>query len=114
MIYLCNRSREDLREICRSDSNGNLYASITDKLTQNHRGEISDERSQKGRMYEVPGSPKYTASSFEQYYILLNFTLTAMISGRNQIHFTSKVGNGIAMCYCVRIILVMVLQCAIG
>ena len=37
--------------------------------------------------------------------ILLNFTLTAVIFSRNQINFTSKVGNGIAMCHWVRIIL---------
>ena len=78
MVYLCNRGRENLREMKPSDfkiatdSSGKRYVFMLDKLTKNHRGEVSDEHSQQGRMYEQPGSSRCPVLSFEKYISKLN------------------------------------------
>ena len=60
MIHLCNRGRENPREMkandftIQRDSEGSRYACMPDKLTKNHRGETG-KNSQKGRMYETSG-----------------------------------------------------------
>jgi len=79
MVYLCNRGRENLREMNRTDfgiatdSSGSRYVFMShDKLTKNHRGDIADENSQQGRMYEVPGATNCPVMSFEKYIAKLN------------------------------------------
>jgi len=78
MIHLCNRGRENLREMTRvdfqimSDSAGNRYVCIKDKQTKNHRGDGNAETSQNGRMYETPGLPRCPVTSFEKYISKLN------------------------------------------
>lgn len=80
MVYLCNRGRENLRELCTSDfiiqtdSCGLKYVAYnTDKLTKNHRGELGDdEASQGGMMYEMQNNSKCPVISFEKYMSVLN------------------------------------------
>ena len=58
MVQLCNRGRENLRELtCNDfyiakDSGGHRYVAIRDKLKKNHRGD--SDVSQQGRIYETP------------------------------------------------------------
>jgi len=78
MIHLCNRGRENLREMTTadfqimSDSAGNRYVCIKDKQTKNHRGDGNAENSQNGRIYETPGLPRCPVTSFEKYISKLN------------------------------------------
>ena len=55
-----------------TDSSGKRYVFMLDKITKNHRGEVSDEQSQQGRMCEQPGSPRCPVLSFEKYLSKLN------------------------------------------
>ena len=84
MVHLCNHSRENLREMKQTDfaiatdSSGSRYVFMShDKLTKNHRVDIADESSQKGRMYELPGLPNCPVMSFEKYLAKLNPDLVA-------------------------------------
>ena len=78
MVHLCNRGRENLREMkisdfqISTDSAGCRYVSISDKLTKNHQGQNTDDHSQQSRMYELPGKPKCPVMSFEKYIAKLN------------------------------------------
>ena len=79
MMHLCNRGRENLREMMKtdfhiqSDSTGLRYVSLSrDMLTKNHRGIDDNEESQQGRMYETPQSSLCPISSFETYLNRLN------------------------------------------
>ena len=74
MIHLCNRGRENLREMMKTDfhiqtdSTGLRYVSLSrDMLTKNHRGIDDNEESQQGRMYETPQSSLCPVTSFETY-----------------------------------------------
>ena len=83
MVQLCNRGRENLREMSRhdfviaTDSTGLRYVRMKDKKTKNHRGDIGDENSQQGRMYGTPGYPRCPVSSFEKYVSKLHQDCTA-------------------------------------
>jgi len=77
MVHLCNRERDNLREIKKSDFQINRpcwcqYVSISDKLTKNHQGQNTYDHSQQGRMYELSGNPKCPVMSFEKYTAKLN------------------------------------------
>ena len=56
MIYFCNRGRENLRDIKKSDfifyENDNFIV-MRDMATKNHQGDVADEESQGGRIYET-------------------------------------------------------------
>jgi Domain of unknown function (DUF3504) len=76
MIQLCNRGRENLREMTRDDfivsvdSAGHRYVYIKDKQTKNHRA--NSDISQGGRMYETPGSERCPLAALEKYLTKLN------------------------------------------
>ncbi|XP_048764458.2 uncharacterized protein LOC125672286 [Ostrea edulis] len=80
MLYFCNRSRENLRNmlrndyVIRQDPDGRRFlASSVSRLTKNHRGEnTTDDDQEGGRMYEQPGNPKCPVMSFEKYLSKLN------------------------------------------
>ena len=78
MIHLCNRGRENLREMktndftIQRDCEGNRHFLMLDKLTKNHRGETTDKNSQKGRIYETSGLSTCPVSSYEQYVAKLH------------------------------------------
>ena len=90
MVYLCNRGRENLRAMkstdfsITTDSSGNRYVYMCDFLTKNHRGDISDEISQQGRMYEIRGNARCPVMSFEKYSSLLNQECPAFWQKPNQ------------------------------
>ena len=83
MVQLCNRGRENLRDLRRddfelnTDSSGTRYVSMKDKQTKNHRGDSCEELSQQGRMYETPGSIQCPVASFEKYISKLNSNCSA-------------------------------------
>ena len=76
MIQLCNRGRENLREmskhdfIFQTDAAGHRYVTIRDKQTKNHRQ--NSEVSQNGRIHETPGSERCPVASLEKYLAKLN------------------------------------------
>jgi hypothetical protein len=78
MMHLCNRGRENLRDMKCSDfkvcidSNNNRYVVMNDMLTKNHRGDGRDGNSQEGRMYATPGNLLCPVTSFEKYMQKLN------------------------------------------
>ena len=78
MIHLCNRGRENLRDMKRSDfnicndSNNNRHVVMNDMLTKNHRGDSRDGNSQEGRMYAIPDYELCPVYSFEKYIDKLN------------------------------------------
>lgn len=90
MVHLCNRGRENLREMKRDDfqiscdSAAHRYISINDKQTKNHHGDNTAEMSQQGRMYETPGSNRCPVASFEKYIAHLNKSCTAFWQKPNQ------------------------------
>jgi hypothetical protein len=59
MLFFCNRGRENLRELKKTDfsfhgSGDNKYIALRDHSTKNHRGDIKDDNeSQGGRLYVI-------------------------------------------------------------
>ncbi|XP_065927617.1 uncharacterized protein KIAA1958-like [Magallana gigas] len=80
MLYFCNRGRENLRGmkksdyVIRKDHDSRRYvACTTAKLTKNHRGlNCNDDDQDGGRMYEQPGNSNCPVMSFEKYIAKLN------------------------------------------
>ena len=62
--------KSDFKVAC--NSSNNRYVFMKDKPTKNHRGNISSESSQQGRMYETPGFARCPVRSFEKYIAKLN------------------------------------------
>ena len=77
MLHLCNGGRENLRDMTRGDFHiltdfgGNKYVCVSKKTTKNHRGDVKNEKSQKGRMCETYTS-RDPVSSFEKYVTKLH------------------------------------------
>lgn len=78
MLYFCNRGRENLRDLTKSDFNfhgtgENKYISLRDHSTKNHRGDIHDDmESQDGRLYVVPLNPMCPVKSLVKYLSVLH------------------------------------------
>lgn len=74
MLYFCNRGRENLRELKKSDfmiDQNNEYIDMKDHATKNHRGDIHDDVSQGGRIYKI-GTRLCPFGSFVIYLSKLN------------------------------------------
>ena len=54
------------------DSSGERYVTMRDFLTKNHRGDVVNDISQQGRMYQCVGSDRCPVMSFEKYISKLN------------------------------------------
>jgi hypothetical protein len=78
MLYLCNRGRENLKELKKEDfhfhgEGEQRYVTLRDHSTKNHRGDENDStESQGGRMYVVPRSSMCPVQSLEKYMSVLN------------------------------------------
>ena len=74
IIFFCNRGRENLREIKKSDfifdENGQ-FIEMRDMITKNHKGDMQDGTSQGGRIYKT-GTDLCPYTSFMKYLSLLN------------------------------------------
>ena len=85
MMYLCNRGRENLRNMTKNafliltDSARLRYVSVVDKQTKNHHGQDDEDVSQQGRMYQLPGNPMCPVLSFEKYIAKLNSKLDCFL-----------------------------------
>ena len=62
LYFFCNRGRENLRELLKTDltlskdSSGREYVSLShQRQTKNHRGDVHDKDQKQGRMYDKPG-----------------------------------------------------------
>ncbi|XP_071784526.1 uncharacterized protein [Asterias amurensis] len=72
MMYHCNRGRENIRDLKKSDfeehtdSKGLSFITKRDQLTKNSR-ENDDNKSQAGVMYEIPGNPRCPVRTFRLY-----------------------------------------------
>ncbi|XP_061180474.1 uncharacterized protein LOC133189049 [Saccostrea echinata] len=74
LYYFCNRGRENLREVQKSDftisvdPSNREYVSVINKQTKNHRGDdIHNKDHKQGRMYDRPGDPRCPVTSFKKY-----------------------------------------------
>ncbi|XP_062598942.1 uncharacterized protein LOC134260397 [Saccostrea cucullata] len=74
IYYFCNRGRENLRELQKTDftvsvdSTGREYVTVKERQTKNHRGDdLQDMSSKQGRMYDKPGDPRCPVLSFKKY-----------------------------------------------
>ncbi|XP_048767947.2 uncharacterized protein LOC125674728 [Ostrea edulis] len=79
MMFLCNRGRENLRNMTKEDfvvntgASGRRYVvNVKPRLTKNHQGGTDDVDDGGGRMYEKPGTPHCPVLSFEKYLTKLN------------------------------------------
>ncbi|XP_069140976.1 uncharacterized protein KIAA1958-like [Argopecten irradians] len=63
LYYFCNRGRENLRDIKKSDfqisidAEGRRYVTVNSRQTKNHRGDDLRDKDKEGRMYDQPGNP---------------------------------------------------------
>lgn len=76
MIFFCNRGRENLREIQKSDlifEENNQYIEMRDMATKNHKGDRlrDDNGSQGGRIYKT-GNKLCPFTSLEKYLSVLH------------------------------------------
>lgn len=73
-IYFCNRGRENLRDIKKSDfifdENDNFIV-MRDVVTKNHKGDVADEESQGGRIYKT-GKTSCPFLLFQKYLSVLH------------------------------------------
>lgn len=78
MLFYCNRGRENLRELKKTDfsfhgSGDNKYIALRDHSTKNHRGDSKDDNeSQGGRLYVMPSNPLCPVKSFVKYLSVLH------------------------------------------
>ena len=76
MLYFCNRGRENLRELKKSDfilHENQQFIELKDRLTKNHQGGMHDGASQGGRIYKTTlGVGICPYSSFLKYLDKLN------------------------------------------
>ena len=78
MLYYCNRGRENLRDLQKSDfqihgSGDKTFVVLKDHSTKNHRGDENDcTESQGGRLYAVANNPLCPVLSLEKYLSVLN------------------------------------------
>ncbi|XP_041475625.1 uncharacterized protein LOC121424096 [Lytechinus variegatus] len=85
MLHLCNRGRENLRQMKKDDfavqtdsANQRYVHVVRDMITKNHRGELNhDEESQGGRMYAT-GKSDCPVNSFLEYLSHLNENCDAL------------------------------------
>ncbi|CAC5420453.1 KCTD1_15 [Mytilus coruscus] len=81
MIYFCNRGRENLRELKKSDfkfyGHGPFkYVQLRDHSTKNHKGDSAyDTESQGGRLFVTPSNPLCPVKSLEKYMSHLHIEL---------------------------------------
>ncbi|XP_062595701.1 uncharacterized protein LOC134257069 [Saccostrea cucullata] len=74
LYYFCNRGRENLREVQKSDfciavdPSKREYVSVINKQTKNHRGyDIHNKDHKQSRMYDRPGDSRCPVASFKKY-----------------------------------------------
>lgn len=73
MIYFCNRGRENLRELKKSDfkfygHGPSKYVPLRDHSTKNHKGDSDyDTESQGGRLFVTPSNQLCPVKSLEKY-----------------------------------------------
>ena len=76
MLYFCNRGRENLRELKKSDfilHENQQFIELKDRLTKNHQGGLHDGASQGGRIYKTTlGEGVCPFTSFMKYLAKLN------------------------------------------
>ena len=76
MLYFCNRGRENLRELKKTDfifHENQQYIKLRDMATKNHRGELLDGESQGGRIYKTTfGDELCPYTTFQKYISKLN------------------------------------------
>jgi hypothetical protein len=77
MLFYCNRGRENLRELTKTDfslhgSGDNKYIALRDHSTKNHSGDSKDDNErQGGRLYVMPSNPLCPVKSFVKYLSVL-------------------------------------------
>ena len=78
MLFYCNRGRENLRELKKTDftfhgSGDNKYIALRDHSTKNHRGDSKDDNESQGeRLYVMPSNPLCPVKSFVKYLSVLH------------------------------------------
>ncbi|CAC5410634.1 KCTD1_15 [Mytilus coruscus] len=81
MIYFCNRGRENLRALKKSDfkfygHGPSKYVQLRDHSTKNHKGDSAyDTESQGGRLFVTPSNPLCPVKSLEKYMSHLHIEL---------------------------------------